>query len=204
MSRIITALSRPEKWGAMLLAGGAAFLGVLALVVGTRTHAQGEGDPEGDEAKVRIGLLISPVELDLEGKNPALVGLGSYIVNAQAQCSNCHTQPQFAPGGNPFLGQPEVIPADSYLGGGRLFPVAGGVTSRNITPEPDTGLPAGLTFEEFVLVMRTGIDLDNAPPHVPSVDNDLLQVMQWPVFRNMSDRDLRAVYEYLRAIPSVP
>jgi hypothetical protein len=31
-----------------------------------------------------------------------------------------------------------------------------------------------------------------------------LQVMPWPVFRNITDRDMRALYEYLRAIPSVP
>jgi hypothetical protein len=31
----------------------------------------------------------------------------------------------------------------------------------------------------------------------------LLQVMPWPVYRNMTDRDLRAIYEYLRAIPCV-
>ena len=52
--------------------------------------------------------------------------------------------------------------------------------------------------------MRTGRDLKNRPPHVPSAEVDLLQVMPWPVYRNMSDRDLRAIYEYLRAIPSLP
>ena len=29
----------------------------------------------------------------------------------------------------------------------------------------------------------------------------LLQVMPWPVFGKKTDRDLKAVYEYLRAIP---
>jgi hypothetical protein len=76
--------------------------------------------------------------------------------------------------------------------------------SRNITPDPATGLPAGLTFDEFQFVIRTGEDIKHLPPHVPSADDDLLQVMQWPIFRYMSERDLRAVYEYLRAIPSVP
>lgn len=50
--------------------------------------------------------------------------------------------------------------------------------------------------------MRTGADLKHRPPFVPSADNDLLQVMPWPVFQEMSDRELRAIYEYLRAIPS--
>ena len=204
MSKIITNLSIVKNCTAVLLAGGAALLAALALVGDAPTHAQGGGDPQGDEAKARIGLAISPVELDLTGKNPALVGLGSYIVNAQAQCSNCHTQPQFVPGGNPFLGEPEQINTAGYLAGGRVFPVFGGVVSRNITPDAATGLPAGFTFDEFQFVMRTGEDLKHLPPHVPGPYDDLLQVMQWPIFRNMTDRDLRAVYEYLRAIPSVP
>jgi hypothetical protein len=49
--------------------------------------------------------------------------------------------------------------------------------------------------------MRTGEDLDKAPPNVPSADHDLLQVMPWPVYQGMAERDLRAIYEYLRAIP---
>ena len=49
--------------------------------------------------------------------------------------------------------------------------------------------------------MRTGADHDKLPPHVPSFENDLLQVMPWLVYRGMIDRDLRAIYQYLRAIP---
>ena len=201
MHTIITTLSEPRTRGVVLLAGGAALLAALALTGHALTRAQGGGDPESDEAKSRIGLAIAPVELDLAGKNPALVGLGSYIVHAQAQCSNCHTWPQFAPGGNPFLGQPEQINTAVYLAGGRPF---GDVVSRNITPDPATGLPAGMTFDEFQFVIRTGEDSKHLPPHIPNADDDLLQVMQWPIFRNMTERDLRAVYEYLRAIPSVP
>ena len=87
------------------------------------------------------------------------------------------------------------------LGGGRAF---GAVISRNLTPDPETGLPSGLTLDEFILVMRTGVDLDNRLPHVPSAENDLLQVMPWPAIRKMTDQDLEAIYEYLRSIPSVP
>jgi hypothetical protein len=32
----------------------------------------------------------------------------------------------------------------------------------------------------------------------------LLQVMPWPPFGKKTDGDLRAIYEYLRAIPSLP
>jgi hypothetical protein len=36
-----------------------------------------------DESRIQCGFEITPVPLNLEGKNRALVGLGSYIVNAQ-------------------------------------------------------------------------------------------------------------------------
>jgi hypothetical protein len=36
--------------------------------------------------------------------------------------------------------------------------VSGPFTSRNLTPDTTTGLPAGLTLAQFQQVMRTGVD----------------------------------------------
>lgn len=146
------------------------------------------------KSPVQHGYALAPVPLNLKGKNPALVGMGSYLVHTHA-CSDCHTNPPFAQGGNPFMGQPIQINAAAYLAGGATF---GPFTSRNITPRAN-GQPAGMTLEEFVLVMRTGIDLDNKHPEF----GPLLQVMPWPFFKELSDQDLRAIYEYLSAIPCV-
>jgi hypothetical protein len=60
-------------------------------------------------SRVRIGFEIAPVPLDLRGKNRALVGLGSYLVNATGGCNDCHTSPPYAPGGDPFAGEPEIV-----------------------------------------------------------------------------------------------
>jgi hypothetical protein len=143
-----------------------------------------------------IGLAISPVPLNLAGKNQIQVGLGSYLVNAAGGCSGCHTHPEFLTGGSPFLGQPAQPNKQQFLAGGRTFgPV---ITSRNLTPEPAEGnLPAGLTLAEFIHVLRTGEDLDKAHLQV----SPLLQVMPWPSIGKMSDRDLTAIYAYLTAIP---
>ena len=188
---------------AVLIVAGASVLVVLALRSGTPVRAD-QGDEGDDEAsRIQRGFDVAPVPLDLTGKNRALVGLGSYIVNTQAICSDCHTWPQFVPDGNPSLGQPEQTNTAGYLAGGRPF-LGGTVFSRNLTPDPDSGRPADLTFEEFERILRTGIDDDELPPHIPSADNDLLQVMPWPYFQKMTRRDLLAIYEYLRAIPSVP
>jgi hypothetical protein len=148
----------------------------------------GVGLPSQSEARVKRGYDLAPVPLDLTGKNPALVGLGSYLAHIHA-CSGCHTEPAHAPGGDPFLGQPEQVNVDGYMAGGRQF---GPFRSRNITPRAN-GLPGGLTRDEFMLVMRTGADFEDGKP--------ALQVMPWPYTRHMTDQELHAIYEYLRAIP---
>ena len=168
----------------------------LALLAPTRSKAREGGDNDGPDPRISRGFAIAPVPLNLRHKDRALVGLGSYIVNGVGGCNDCHTQPSYAPGGNPYLGQPEQINTANYLGGGQHF---GPFVSRNLTPEAD-GLPAGRTFAQFSLEMRTGYDLDHAYPAF----GPLLQVMPWPGYSKMTEQDLRAVYEYLRAIPPAP
>jgi hypothetical protein len=76
------------------------------------THEPGDRDDERGERHEESRIA--------RGKNPALLGLGSYIVNT-AGCNDCHTHPSYAPGGDPFQGQPEMIDAAQYLSGGRVF-----------------------------------------------------------------------------------
>ena len=162
---------------------------------------------QSELAQILRGFQLTPVPLNVRGKNLALVGLGSYIVNGQGACNDCHTAPSFVDGHDPFLGQRERINAARYLAGGTPFGPPGDPNtpvSRNLTPRASTGLPAGLTWEQFRQTLRTGADLKHRPPFVPSEDRDRLQVMPWPVYGKMLDRDLRAVYEFLRAIPSLP
>ena len=180
-------------------------LSLLALGIQPAPAAPQEGDasvrfhrgpaPDTEAYRIRIGYLIAPVPLALRGLNRDLVGLGSYLVNAQAGCNDCHTNPPYAAGHDPFMGQPAQVNVDHYLAGGQAF---GPFTSRNLTPEPDNGnLPAGLTHDQFRQVLRTGIDFDHLHPQY----GPLLQVMPWPTYGQMSNRDIDAIYEYLRAIP---
>src|SRR5258706_5474956 len=99
-----------------------------------------DDDIDIKESIVKRGLHLAPVTLDLRHRNRALVGLGSYIVNAQGGCNDCHTNPSYVPGHDPHLGQPELINAPCYLSGGQAF---GPFLSRNLTPNAQ-GLPARL------------------------------------------------------------
>lgn len=175
---------------------GVAFLIAFAILGAARVGAQ---DDEHGASRVREGFRISPVKLDLRGRNRALVGIGSYLVNAAGSCNDCHTCPSYAPGHNPYgppFGPPGggdgQINATNFLAGGVPFNPPG-VTSANLTPDQGTGRPEGHTFAEFKALIRTGHDADEG--------GRILQVMPWPVLRNLTDRDLRAIYEYLEAIP---
>jgi hypothetical protein len=92
--------------------------------------------------------------------------------------------------------------------------------ARNLTPD-DSGRPRGLTEAEFIKVMRTGADIScnkQRPPvyggqadgvcklQDPSGANvtynpNVLQTMSWPTYHSMTDRDLKAIYAYLSALP---
>jgi len=155
------------------------------------------------ESKIKRGLEIAPVPLNLTGKNRALVGLGSYIVNVTGDCNGCHHRAlsdssPYAPGHDPFAGEPKQVEQAGYLAGDN--PNFGPVfIPRNLTPDK-TGRPeGGASFQEFVKTMRTGVDPDQAHPQIST----LLQVMPWPQFQDMTDNDLRAIYEYLSAIPCI-
>jgi len=204
----------------------AAILLAAMLNTSPRVKATDDDDDNNNDSRIQRGFDIAPVHLNLDGKNRALVGLGSYIVNATVPCNECHGAGpainQFLPGDNPYFGQTAVINPAAYLGGGRSFgaPVPGSavIISRNLTPDK-TGLPeGGRTYGEFVQIMRTGVDLDHLHPTcatgpsgpivntgcIPAPFNgNLLQTMPWPGLRNLTDHDLRAIYEYLSAIPCV-
>ena len=248
-----------EVKAAGILTLGAIF---LAAMLDTPHAAQAQDNTSNDDASlIRIGFAIAPVPLNLEGKNRDLVGLGSFIVNAQADCNGCHTAgapPNFnyANGGNPYFlnqgptktdpttylagGAPfgQAVPSSASVGGfpsGSIppsyppdgypidpttgFPYAGPVIiSRNLTPDKNGRPEGGRTLEEFKEILRNGTDFDkihptcqsSADPNIslgicvpPPVDGSKLQVMPWPLFHNMTDHQIEAIYEYLSAIPCI-
>lgn len=190
------------------------FLVARGLFRPPQVRAQSHSD-----SRIEQGFAIAPVPLNMEGKDRALVGLGSYLVNASGGCNDCHSagqQTQFLPGGNPYFGQPTRINPATYLGGGYdfgpLLPTAGSphIVSRNLTPDK-TGLPeGGHTFDQFREILRTGVDFDHLHPPCaagqttnclpPPFDGNRLQIMPWPDFQNLTEHDIRAIYEYLSAV----
>jgi hypothetical protein len=203
-----------------------ASLSICAMILAVFTiqsAAKAEDRDDSSDPRIQRGFEIAPVPLNLASKDYELVGLGSYLVNAEMDCNVCHNAApgpsgQYAIGGNPYFGQPKVTNQATYLGGGWDFgPLVPGNTahiiSRNLTPDV-TGLPAGgRSFDEFLHIFRTGEDLDHVHPTCagalqancvpPPFDGSLLQIMPWPRFQDMTRHDIRAIYEYLRTVPCV-
>ena len=203
-----------------------AVVAAVALIVagfGVSATRADEDDFGAERSRVRIGFAVAPVPLNMRGKDRELVGLGSYIVNVVSDCNGCHSPPQFtyAGSGNPYFkgSQPKIVNQAVYLGGGQdfgqLIPGTPNIVSRNLTPDKSGRPEGGRSWPEFRQIMRTGIDLDHVHPNcsdsvktncfpaMQPFNGDLLQIMPWPAFESMTDHELRAIYEYLSAIPCI-
>jgi hypothetical protein len=206
----------------------AATIGMLIGYPSGQAFSDNNG-AQDEKQMIQTGYTVAAstgIHLTITNQDPDLVGLGSYIVNVTSDCNLCHS-PVFIgtsftePSGNPYLlpgvfsGQKKVDPR-YYLGGNQDFgPAAAGspdIVSRNLTPDK-TGKPEGHTLSEFMQIMKTGVDLDYAHPNCSAtitteciplssgVNGAVLQVMPWPAFQGMTDRQLTAIYIYLSTIP---
>jgi len=100
-------------------------------------------------------------------------------------CNGCHA-----------ANGPQGPDLTRYLAGGGFKSVGpnGTFVSRNLTPDPETGL-ARRTDDEVKRVLRSGVFADgHVVPH---------SVMPWGTFSNWTEEDRHAVVVYLRSLPSV-
>jgi hypothetical protein len=216
--------------------------GVIALVAvhlgSMKVHA--EEEQHSEQELVAIGLRIAPDFIDMRGKDPNLVGLGSFIVHGQADCNGCHgSDPanEFLPTNNPYFRPPNNQPVKynqaTYLNGGQNFgsvgpgvvkdansPLFGGaglgpnIITRNLTPDYTGNPEGGHDLVSFMTIMRTGHDYDKLHPNCGEkvtdncynapVNGAVLQVMPWPVYQNMTDHQLKAIWTYLSTVPCNP
>jgi mono/diheme cytochrome c family protein len=106
---------------------------------------------------------------------------GEYLAHI-GNCAGCH---------NGRTPDRKPVPGLEYAGGRVLRGRWGVVTSANITPDA-----SGIGYydeQKFIEVMRTG--------HVGA--RKLNPIMPWADFRNLTDSDLKALFAYLRSVPSV-
>jgi hypothetical protein len=113
----------------------------------------------------------------------AIAERGRYLTMTSG-CIGCHQVP--TPGGPDFT---------RYLAGGiRFVTPKGAFVSRNLTPDPATGL-ALRTDDEVKRVLRSGVFPDG---HVTSY-----RTMPWGGYTAWTEEDRHAVLVYLRHLPPV-
>ncbi len=169
------------------LAGAAMAGGILAL-----PQAASAVDPQ-TEQRIAAGYAASPVPLDLTGKDPQQVGLGSYIVNGTGLCNHCHSVNQYfqavypqnyaTQSGNPYTLPP---PNGPYLGG-----ILHG--KATYTVDPSTFLAGGQNFGQFDsknLTAAPDAGVSNPTPSTPTYPGgDIYWKVMWGILHNGVDID---------------
>src|ERR1700712_4304360 len=88
------------------------FATILLTILGF--SMSGPAAADDSDSRAEIGFRIAEQQgITLDRDKPAQ-GLGSYLVNASG-CNDCHTWPNYAPGGNPFSRQPKQVNSISFL-----------------------------------------------------------------------------------------
>ena len=109
---------------------------------------------------------------------------GKYLVEVLAACGNCHTP----------IGPQGPIRALHLAGGQHIREDAFGLAiTRNITPDPETGIGAW-TDADIIRAIRDGKGKDGRTLGPP---------MPFGLYRDMSDTDVSAIVAYLRTVPPV-
>jgi hypothetical protein len=136
-----------------------------------------------DYVKQAAAPAVSLEKITDPGKR-AIAERGKYIVMISG-CADCHSTP------GPQGPNPEM-----YLAGGTKIGVkgAGAAVSRNLTPDPETGL-GKVSDDEVKRVLRSGVFRDGRRVHH--------RQMPWNVYANWTDEDRHAVVSYLRQVKAV-
>lgn len=165
-----------------------------------------------------VGLCGQARSADMAAASKEQIKRGEYLVN-YGGCSDCHTPKLMTPKGpapDPsrlLSGHPASAPIPPLPPAGIIGPAPnqwGAVTNNdltawvgpwgtsyaaNLTPDVATGL-GGWTADQFIKTMRTGKHL--------GAGRDLLPPMPWFDIAVLNDRDLKAVFAYLKSIKPIP
>lgn len=147
----------------------------------------------------------------LAAASPTPVERGKYLTRIMG-CNDCHTPWKMTDRGpepdmtRELSGHPQDVAVSSgaalsgpwvWAGAGTNTAFSGefGVSfTANLTPDPETGL-GKWTPETFLAAIRNGRHEGQGRP--------LLPPMPWPMYRQATDEDLRAIFAYLQSIPPI-
>lgn len=183
------------------LLGSLALAGVLSLLSTCAVEAAESFAPAVQPAKV-----AKPARLTAEQAR------GQYLMSTSA-CMDCHTPWKLGERGPEpdltrlYSGHPEQLrmPPAPALPEGPWVMTAGATNTAwagpwgvsftaNLTPDIETGL-GRWTEADFIRTIRTGRHMGRG--------REVLPPMPIAVYRNFNDRDLKAIFAYLRTLPPI-
>ncbi len=137
-----------------------------------------------------INTIPKDAALQTRPDTTDLLAYGGYMTNASG-CIECHTQAD----------KGKII-KDLAFGGGREFKFRNGtsVRSANISPDTETGI-GKWSQEAFVQRFKKYADSAYVTNSVTPEDNN--SVMPWTMYCNMKEKDLIAIYTYLKSVKPV-
>jgi len=163
-------------------------------------------------ATLAIALPFAGAEEPAPDAAASKLARGKYLVTI-AGCNDCHTPLTVGPDGpgpdmsRMLSGHPEslVMPPVPELPEGPWGAVAAstftawsgpwGVSfTANLTPDPETGL-GRWTLQNFRDTLRTGRRMGRGRAILPP--------MPIPMYKNLTDDDIEAIFTYLQSIPAV-
>ncbi len=164
---------------------------IYAVIAYLRSIEPIESEHPPSEIDFPVSLLINtmPVKPNLQPRpsDDDPIEYGRYLITAAA-CTDCHTRHERGQ----FVGEP-------YAGGNEfLLPDGSIVRSANLTPH-GTGI-GNWTKEQFVARFKAFskehyTNRKVEPGHFQTV-------MPWPMYAEMEEKDLEAIYEYLMSLPA--
>jgi mono/diheme cytochrome c family protein len=130
-----------------------------------------------------VAITVSLVLLATTGRAETDVDRGRYLVETLAACGNCHTPK--GPNG-PVLSK-------KFAGGDVIKHADFTAVTPNMTPDPETGI-GRWTDRQIFMAIREGRRPDGSllGPAMPSRS-----------YRNLADKDVKAMIAYLRSVPPV-
>lgn len=136
-----------------------------------------------------VNTIPAKAELTTKVDSTNSVEYGKYLVNA-ASCVQCHSRED----------KGDVI-AGSEFGGGNEFHIpAGKLYSPNITPDKETGI-GNWTRETFIQRFKIYSDTSYHPAQLKPTDFNT--PMPWITYSTMTEKDLGAIYDYLRTVKPI-
>ena len=145
-------------------------------------------------------LNSSQEKIPADWEQASYIERGNYLVNYLGHCVGCHTP--LGPDGQSdmslYLSGVPAKYAGTKVGRSQVagFPGPKGARfyAKNLTPDAETGL--GLwTEDQFVRTFKHGVRPDGFKYSISP--------MEWNIYANMKEEDVRAMYRYLRTIKAI-